>query len=90
MLSTATEGNIIESMSVSAEVLIKTDTMSAFGLQTEIYLLVISSCFPALMQRVQILIRPPPIAFGSAAHWRLGYLRWFPDGLNLVARMRFE
>jgi len=37
------------------------------------------------MHRVQIFIRLPE---GSAAHWRLGYLREFPVGLNLVARTR--
>lgn len=37
------------------------------------------------MQRVHIFIRLPE---GRAAHWRLGYLRDFPVGLNLVARTR--
>ncbi len=41
------------------------------------------------MQRVQTLMRPP-IAEGSATHWRLGYLRLLPVGLNFVARTRFE
>lgn len=45
------------------------------------------------MHRVQIFMRPPlspEAVFGSATHWRLGYLRLSPLGLNLVARMRFE
>ena len=44
----------------------------------------------AFMQRVQIFIRPPPEVLGSATHWRLGYLRVLPVGLNFVARTRFE
>jgi hypothetical protein len=49
-----------------------------------------SSCLLAFRQRVQSFTRPPPSAVGTAAHWRLGYLRLFPVGLNLVARTRFE
>jgi hypothetical protein len=47
----------------------------------------ISRCFPAFMQRVQIFMRPPK---ERGAHWRLGYFRTFPVGLNLVARTRLE
>lgn len=35
------------------------------------------------MQEVQIRTRGP---FGIRAHWRFGYLRRSPAGLNLVAR----
>ena len=37
------------------------------------------------MHRVQIFMRVP---FERAAHWRFGYLREFPVGLNFVARTR--
>jgi hypothetical protein len=39
------------------------------------------------MQLVQILTRGP---FGMRAHWRFGYLRRSPEGLNLVARTELE
>ena len=54
------------------------------------YFFTISSCLLPLMQRVQIFTRPPPDFLGRATHWRLGYLRVSPLGLNLVARIRFE
>lgn len=39
------------------------------------------------MQEVQILTRGP---LGIRAHWRLGYTRRLPQGLNLVARTELE
>ena len=47
----------------------------------------VSKCFPFLRHPVQIFILLPP---GRAAHWRLGCLRLFPTGLNLVARTLLE
>lgn len=39
------------------------------------------------MQEVQIFTRGP---LGMRAHWRFGYTRRSPQGLNLVARTRLE
>ena len=39
------------------------------------------------MQDVQIFTRGP---FGMRAHWRFGYLRRSPAGLNFVARTELE
>lgn len=39
------------------------------------------------MQDVQIFTRGP---LGIRAHWRFGYLRRLPAGLNLVARTELE
>ena len=39
------------------------------------------------MQEVQIFTRGP---FGMRAHWRFGYFRRSPAGLNLVARTELE
>jgi hypothetical protein len=39
------------------------------------------------MHEVQIFTRGP---LGIRAHWRLGYTRRLPQGLNLVARTRLE
>ena len=39
------------------------------------------------MQEVQILTRGP---LGIRAHWRFGYTRRLPQGLNLVARTELE
>jgi hypothetical protein len=39
------------------------------------------------MQEVQIFTRGP---LGMRAHWRFGYFRRSPEGLNLVARTELE
>lgn len=43
----------------------------------------ICKCNPRFIQEVQILTLGP---FGMRAHWRFGYLRRSPAGLNFVAR----
>lgn len=44
-------------------------------------------CFPALIHRVHIFTREP---LARRAHWRLGWRRRLPIGLNCVARTRLE
>jgi len=51
------------------------------------YANLISRCLPTFMHLVQIFKREPS---ARGAHWRFGYFRLLPVGLNLVARTRLE